>query len=150
MSQPNGEPIIYVLYAVLVHTGFNCHAGHYFCYIKVSRGFANGFYHNTLQGSAGLLGGKVRLLQLKWAIAFFLHFSGSVFPVSLIILNLSYWLLQASNGLWYQMNDSIVSTSDIRSVLSQQAYVLFYIRYCQENRFSSFLLFYFCSSHRHI
>lgn len=36
MSQPNGEPIIYVLYAVLVHTGFNCHAGHYFCYIKVS------------------------------------------------------------------------------------------------------------------
>lgn len=68
MSQPNGEAIIYVLYAVLVHTGFNCHAGHYFCYIK------------------------------------------------------------ASNGLWYQMNDSIVSTSDIRSVLSQQAYVLFYIR----------------------
>ncbi|XP_057606879.1 ubiquitin carboxyl-terminal hydrolase 42 [Hippopotamus amphibius kiboko] len=68
MSQPSGEPIIYVLYAVLVHTGFNCHAGHYFCYIK------------------------------------------------------------ASNGLWYQMNDSIVSTSDIRSVLSQQAYVLFYIR----------------------
>ncbi|XP_045677732.1 ubiquitin carboxyl-terminal hydrolase 42 isoform X1 [Phyllostomus hastatus] len=68
MSQPNGEPIVYVLYAVLVHTGFNCHAGHYFCYIK------------------------------------------------------------ASNGLWYQMNDSIVSTSDIRAVLSQQAYVLFYIR----------------------
>lgn len=68
MSQPNGEPIVYVLYAVLVHTGFNCHAGHYFCYIK------------------------------------------------------------ASNDLWYQMNDSIVSTSDIRSVLSQQAYVLFYIR----------------------
>ncbi|EHB07899.1 Ubiquitin carboxyl-terminal hydrolase 42, partial [Heterocephalus glaber] len=68
MSQQNGEPIIYVLYAVLVHAGFNCHSGHYFCYIK------------------------------------------------------------ASNGLWYQMNDSIVSTSDIRSVLSQQAYVLFYIR----------------------
>ncbi|XP_065749709.1 ubiquitin carboxyl-terminal hydrolase 42 [Phocoena phocoena] len=68
MSQPNGEPIIYDLYAVLVHTGFNCHAGHYFCYIK------------------------------------------------------------ASNDLWYQMNDSIVSISDIRSVLSQQAYVLFYIR----------------------
>ncbi|XP_059933638.1 ubiquitin carboxyl-terminal hydrolase 42 [Mesoplodon densirostris] len=68
MSQPNGEPIIYDLYAVLVHTGFNCHAGHYFCYIK------------------------------------------------------------ASNGFWYQMNDSIVSISDIRSVLSQQAYVLFYIR----------------------
>uniref|UniRef100_A0A8C8R9R3 ubiquitinyl hydrolase 1 n=1 Tax=Pelusios castaneus TaxID=367368 RepID=A0A8C8R9R3_9SAUR len=68
MSQPNGEPIIYVLYAVLVHTGFSCHAGHYYCYIK------------------------------------------------------------ASNGQWYQMNDSIVSNSDIRAVLNQQAYVLFYIR----------------------
>ncbi|XP_075755605.1 ubiquitin carboxyl-terminal hydrolase 42 isoform X2 [Pelodiscus sinensis] len=68
MSQPNGDPIIYVLYAVLVHTGINCHAGHYYCYIK------------------------------------------------------------ASNGHWYQMNDSIVSNSDIKSVLNQQAYVLFYIR----------------------
>lgn len=47
---------------------------------------------------------------------------------------------QASNGLWYQMNDSIVSTSDIRSVLSQQAYVLFYIRYFQESAFPPFLL----------
>ncbi|KAK6476076.1 ubiquitin carboxyl-terminal hydrolase 42 [Huso huso] len=68
MSQSTGEPVIYVLYAVLVHSGFSCHAGHYYCYIK------------------------------------------------------------ASNGQWYQMNDSIVSTSDIRSVLNQQAYVLFYIR----------------------
>ncbi|KAM6156398.1 ubiquitin carboxyl-terminal hydrolase 42-like [Erethizon dorsatum] len=68
LSQQNGEPIIYVLYAVLVHTGYSCHAGHYFCYIK------------------------------------------------------------ASNGLWYQMNDSVVSPTDIRTVLSQQAYVLFYIR----------------------
>ncbi|XP_069501732.1 ubiquitin carboxyl-terminal hydrolase 42 isoform X2 [Ambystoma mexicanum] len=68
MSQPSGEAIFYVLYAVLVHTGFSCHAGHYYCYVK------------------------------------------------------------ASNGQWYQMNDSIVSSSDIRSVLNQQAYVLFYIR----------------------
>ncbi|XP_069762121.1 ubiquitin carboxyl-terminal hydrolase 42 [Narcine bancroftii] len=68
MSQSNGEPVVYALYAVLVHSGFSCHAGHYYCYIK------------------------------------------------------------ASNGQWYQMNDSLVSTSDIRSVLNQQAYVLFYIR----------------------
>ncbi|XP_010904199.2 ubiquitin carboxyl-terminal hydrolase 42 [Esox lucius] len=68
MSQSHGEPQIYVLYAVLVHSGFSCHAGHYYCYVK------------------------------------------------------------ASNGQWYQMNDSSVSVSDIRSVLSQQAYVLFYIR----------------------
>ncbi|XP_075421551.1 ubiquitin carboxyl-terminal hydrolase 42 isoform X3 [Ascaphus truei] len=70
-SQPNGEPIIYLLYAVLVHTGFSCHGGHYYCYIR------------------------------------------------------------ASNGQWYLMNDSVVSNTDIRTVLNQQAYVLFYIR-CQD------------------
>ncbi|XP_041671689.1 ubiquitin carboxyl-terminal hydrolase 42 [Cheilinus undulatus] len=68
MSQSQGEPLLYGLYAVLVHSGFSCHAGHYYCYIK------------------------------------------------------------ASNGQWYQMNDSSVSVSDIRSVLNQQAYVLFYIK----------------------
>ncbi|XP_033841179.1 ubiquitin carboxyl-terminal hydrolase 42 [Periophthalmus magnuspinnatus] len=68
MSLSQGEPQAYGLYAVLVHSGFSCHAGHYFCYVK------------------------------------------------------------ASNGQWYQMNDSSVSVSDIRSVLNQQAYVLFYIR----------------------
>nr|XP_023420904.1 ubiquitin carboxyl-terminal hydrolase 42-like [Cavia porcellus] len=67
-SQPNGEPIVYTLYAVLVHAGYNCHVGHYLCHVK------------------------------------------------------------ASNGLWYQMNDSKVSPRDTRSVLNQQAYVLFYIR----------------------
>ncbi|KAM6898725.1 ubiquitin carboxyl-terminal hydrolase 42 isoform 1-T2 [Lycodopsis pacificus] len=68
MSQSQGEAQVYGLYAVLVHSGFSCHAGHYFCYIK------------------------------------------------------------ASNGQWYQTNDSSVSVSDIRSVLNQQAYVLFYIK----------------------
>lgn len=37
-------------------------------------------------------------------------------------------ILQGSNGQWYQMNDSSVSVSDIRTVLNQQAYVLFYIK----------------------
>ncbi|XP_056627976.1 ubiquitin carboxyl-terminal hydrolase 42 isoform X1 [Triplophysa dalaica] len=68
MSQSHGEPQVYALYAVLVHSGFSCHAGHYYCYIKTS------------------------------------------------------------NGQWYQMNDSSVSLSDIRAVLNQQAYLLFYIR----------------------
>ncbi|KTF85444.1 hypothetical protein cypCar_00000951 [Cyprinus carpio] len=36
MSQSHGEPQIYALYAVLVHSGFSCHAGHYYCYIKGS------------------------------------------------------------------------------------------------------------------
>ncbi|KAJ8363839.1 hypothetical protein SKAU_G00126700 [Synaphobranchus kaupii] len=68
MSQSHGEPLVYLLYAVLVHSGFSCHAGHYYCFIK------------------------------------------------------------ASNGQWYEMNDASVSVSDVRSVLNQQAYVLFYIR----------------------
>ncbi|NXP80544.1 UBP42 hydrolase, partial [Ramphastos sulfuratus] len=68
MSQSIGEPLIYALYAVLVHSGFNCNAGHYLCFIK------------------------------------------------------------AGNGLWYRMNDAAVELSDIKTVLTQQAYVLFYIR----------------------
>ncbi|XP_010778359.1 ubiquitin carboxyl-terminal hydrolase 42 [Notothenia coriiceps] len=35
MSQSQGDPHLYALFAVLVHSGFSCHAGHYFCYIKV-------------------------------------------------------------------------------------------------------------------
>lgn len=35
---------------------------------------------------------------------------------------------QASNGQWYQMNDSLVHSSNIKVVLNQQAYVLFYLR----------------------
>lgn len=37
-------------------------------------------------------------------------------------------LLQASSGQWYQMNDSLVHSSNIQVVLNQQAYVLFYLR----------------------
>lgn len=36
MSQSSGEPVTYGLYAVLVHSGYSCHAGHYYCYVKVS------------------------------------------------------------------------------------------------------------------
>lgn len=35
MSQSSGEPVTYGLYAVLVHSGHSCHAGHYYCYVKV-------------------------------------------------------------------------------------------------------------------
>ncbi|KAM9167178.1 LOW QUALITY PROTEIN: ubiquitin carboxyl-terminal hydrolase 42-like, partial [Mergus octosetaceus] len=34
MSQSMGEPLLYALYAVLVHHGVNCHSGHYICYVK--------------------------------------------------------------------------------------------------------------------
>ncbi|NXL82692.1 UBP42 hydrolase, partial [Leptocoma aspasia] len=38
MSQADGEPLHYSLYAVLVHSGASCHGGHYFCYTKASNG----------------------------------------------------------------------------------------------------------------
>ncbi|KAF1601934.1 Ubiquitin carboxyl-terminal hydrolase 42, partial [Eudyptes chrysolophus] len=37
-SQAAGEPLLYALYAVLVHSGDSCRAGHYFCYTKASNG----------------------------------------------------------------------------------------------------------------
>uniref|UniRef100_A0A3Q3DZP6 USP domain-containing protein n=1 Tax=Hippocampus comes TaxID=109280 RepID=A0A3Q3DZP6_HIPCM len=96
MSQSQGEAQLYGLFAVLVHSGFSCHAGHYFCYIKVPR----------------RLGASLQ----TFAVAF-CKSCLSLFRVS-----------QASNGQWFQMNDSSVTVSDIRSVLNQQAYVLFYIK----------------------
>ncbi|XP_041883947.1 ubiquitin carboxyl-terminal hydrolase 17-like protein B [Corvus kubaryi] len=38
MSQADGEPLHYSLYAVLVHSGVSCYGGHYFCYTKASDG----------------------------------------------------------------------------------------------------------------
>uniref|UniRef100_A0A8C9UDC3 Ubiquitin carboxyl-terminal hydrolase 36 n=1 Tax=Serinus canaria TaxID=9135 RepID=A0A8C9UDC3_SERCA len=38
MSDPAGEPILYSLYAVVVHTGHTCLGGHFFCYTKASNG----------------------------------------------------------------------------------------------------------------
>ncbi|XP_043925653.1 ubiquitin carboxyl-terminal hydrolase 36-like [Protopterus annectens] len=74
MSQNSGDSVIYGLYAVLVHSGYSCHAGHYYCYVK------------------------------------------------------------ASNGQWYQMNDSLVHASNVKVVLNQQAYMLFYLRMSDSKR----------------
>ncbi|OBS75692.1 hypothetical protein A6R68_17855, partial [Neotoma lepida] len=68
MSQPNREPLVYALCAVLVHAGVTCHSGHYFCYVR------------------------------------------------------------AGNGEWYKMDDSKVDRCDVTSVLSEPAYVLFYVQ----------------------
>ncbi|XP_019507278.1 PREDICTED: ubiquitin carboxyl-terminal hydrolase 17-like protein 6 [Hipposideros armiger] len=38
LSQQNAGPLVYSLYAVLVHAGWSCHNGHYFCYIKAGNG----------------------------------------------------------------------------------------------------------------
>ena len=62
------DPVLYSLYAVLVHEGFSCNSGHYNCYVK------------------------------------------------------------APNGAWYLMNDSQVLASTEEHVLSQFAYMLFYLQ----------------------
>ncbi|XP_073670234.1 uncharacterized protein [Paramisgurnus dabryanus] len=36
MSQSVGDAVMYGLYAVLVHSGDSCRAGHYYCYVKAS------------------------------------------------------------------------------------------------------------------
>ncbi|NXX29752.1 UBP42 hydrolase, partial [Nicator chloris] len=37
-SEPAGEPLLYSLYAVVVHTGHTCLGGHFFCYTMASNG----------------------------------------------------------------------------------------------------------------
>ncbi|KAF1495490.1 Ubiquitin carboxyl-terminal hydrolase 42, partial [Pygoscelis antarcticus] len=68
MSEAAGEPLLYSLYAVLVHEGFGSRTGHYYCFVK------------------------------------------------------------ASDGRWYKMNDASVRLCDIKKVLCQRAYLLFYAR----------------------
>lgn len=36
MSQRNGPPVMFQLYAVLVHQGVSCNSGHYFCFVRNS------------------------------------------------------------------------------------------------------------------
>ncbi|XP_053911903.1 ubiquitin carboxyl-terminal hydrolase 36-like [Cuculus canorus] len=38
MSENEGDPVQYQLYAVLVHSGTSCHSGHYYSYVKASDG----------------------------------------------------------------------------------------------------------------
>ncbi|CAB3994187.1 ubiquitin carboxyl-terminal hydrolase 36-like [Paramuricea clavata] len=68
MSKNQGPAVHYKLYAVLVHSGYSCNSGHYYCFIK------------------------------------------------------------AANNHWYQMNDSSVRQVSLKTVLGQQAYLLFYIK----------------------
>ncbi|KFV09210.1 Ubiquitin carboxyl-terminal hydrolase 42, partial [Pterocles gutturalis] len=68
MSEASEERPLYSLYAVLVHEGSGCQAGHYYCFVK------------------------------------------------------------AGDGQWYQMNDDSVRLCDIKTVLCQCAYLLFYAR----------------------
>lgn len=173
MSQSSGDPVMYGLYAVLVHSGYSCHAGHYYCYVKVSRvaleavevkhfrGFSQ--IRDTLRSHCKKVGKRwIEMLpegqnimdqpssgrgrrdtfrsfnqhQLPRINCFFFSGSGLSYDLEsahnkcLPLLNykIIHNSFQASNGQWYQMNDSLVHSSNIKVVLNQQAYVLFYLR----------------------
>lgn len=38
LCEQRAGPLVYVLYAVLVHAGWSCHSGHYFCFVKAGNG----------------------------------------------------------------------------------------------------------------
>jgi len=38
LSNKSDKPVLYKLYAVLVHSGFSCNSGHYYCYVKAANG----------------------------------------------------------------------------------------------------------------
>ena len=38
LSEQRAGPLVYVLYAVLVHAGWSCHSGRYFCFVKAGNG----------------------------------------------------------------------------------------------------------------
>lgn len=67
MSQSSGEPVLYGLYAVLVHSGYSCHAGHYYCYVKVSAAPRGG--GQALPSSAAALGPGVTFVRRAQAPA---------------------------------------------------------------------------------
>lgn len=161
---------MYGLYAVLVHSGYSCHAGHYYCYVKVSPGHSLGTRSGLGAGGCSWVpvvhrkeGAQQMCIMWStgWGVQAVLHcrkrgglLSQSPLacpgpPVGFgerscangrcsaalqarrvpghIPTPLSL-LLQASNGQWYQMNDDLVRSSNIKVVLNQQAYVLFYLR----------------------
>lgn len=180
MSEPKGDPVTYGLYAVLVHSGYSCNAGHYFCYVKVSPGYSLGTLSGLGHGGClwvpvgcreegarqgGWCGaldmghklcpaaGNVKVCpdRAPWpapgpSVGFGERSSDDRCcsccsagqedpwpepdPVLLGHSLTTFCLLlpQASNGQWYRMNDHEVHPSNIKVVLNQQAYVLFYLR----------------------
>lgn len=134
-SDPAGEPILYSLYAVVVHTGHTCLGGHFFCYTKVKSDFPPDREEHVLGSQtvlAVLLAAKAlgsccfgAGLDLFWCAVGVAVFCAGTLPFPCRDGCLP---LQASNGQWYKMNDVSVDSCAIHTVLGQQAYLLFYAR----------------------
>ncbi|GAB0206313.1 ubiquitin carboxyl-terminal hydrolase 17-like [Grus japonensis] len=64
MSEAAGEPLLYSLYAVLVHEGFSCQEGHYYCFVKAS----DGRWYKMNDASVELCGIKTVLRQRAYLL----------------------------------------------------------------------------------
>ncbi|KAK2526411.1 hypothetical protein Q9233_008181 [Columba guinea] len=83
MSQAAGEPLLYSLYAVLVHGGGSCRAGHYFCYIKAS----DGLWYRMNDKSVDLCDSDTVLRQQAYLLFYIrLVVFHQVFPISHLYL----------------------------------------------------------------
>lgn len=109
-----GEPVNYQLYGVLVHSGFSCNSGHYYCYVKAPNQtwYCMNDSHVSIQNIPSPFTDK--------------H---SVFPVTAchfaflkIILNCYCSCVVFYNVVLYQ-----VSQTGLNSVLNAEAYILFYV-----------------------
>ncbi|KAK4806108.1 hypothetical protein QYF61_005480 [Mycteria americana] len=69
-SQTAGEPLLCALYAVLVHRGASCCAGHYFCYTKAS----NGLWYKMNDPSVDGCGTDTVLRQQGYLLFYVSHF----------------------------------------------------------------------------
>uniref|UniRef100_A0A803VUK2 Ubiquitin carboxyl-terminal hydrolase n=1 Tax=Ficedula albicollis TaxID=59894 RepID=A0A803VUK2_FICAL len=126
MSDPDREPLLYSLYAVVVHSGHTCLGGHFFCYIKVQSGFPPD-REGWVLGSQTVLAVPLAAKALGLALA--CSWLGSVCAEALPFPCRHGCLpLQASDGQWYKMNDVSVESCDLHTALGQQAYLLFYAR----------------------
>ncbi|XP_053911784.1 ubiquitin carboxyl-terminal hydrolase 36-like [Cuculus canorus] len=64
LSEAKGDPMNYELYAVLVHSGYSCHSGHYYCYVKAS----DGQWYQMNDATVGLTTIKVVLNQQAYVL----------------------------------------------------------------------------------
>lgn len=140
MSDTAGGPLLYSLYAIVVHSGDTCLEGHFLCYTKVKSSFhpdmekcvlGNTNFASSVTGSQSF-GGEVLLWDWTGFVSVYSCF-GSFLPLVLwrnpaVPLTTGCLSLQASNGLWYKRDDETVENCDIHTVLGQQAYLLFYAR----------------------
>jgi len=80
LSNKSDKPVLYKLYAVLVHSGFSCNSGHYYCYVKA----ANGIWYEMNDSRVSQVG----LQTVLRAQAYLLFYSITGYSTSKVTLYL--------------------------------------------------------------